>query len=236
MSASQEARRRTWSLVRMTGVLAAFVALGAVACDDDDDFVNVITPPVADVVATFRDSTFDFTALRTFAMPDTVVHFNPATGTPIPVSREHDRALLDQVRADFIARGYTEVSDPRTTRPDFVVLVSATATQNYNAFVGYNWYGTWGFYSGWGWYAPGFTNSWTVVYPWYPVVGVTAYDRGTIVVDLIPTLSVNPLNQSVTSAWAGVARGIIDGNSDEDRIRAAVDEMFRQSPYLTAAR
>jgi len=219
----------------MTGVLAAFVSLGAIACDDDtDDFVNVITRPIADIVTTFHDQSFNFGALRTFAMPDTVVHFDPVTGTPIPVPRNRDAAILAQVRADFIARGYTEVSDPRTNRPDFVVLVSATATTNYNAFVGYNWFGVWGFYSGWGWYAPGFNNSWTVVYPWYATVGVTSYDRGTLLVDLIPTTSVNPLNSSITSAWTGVATGLILPDASEDRARAAVDEMFRQSPYLTA--
>jgi hypothetical protein len=134
---------------------------------------------------------------------------------------------------NLLARGYTEVTDTGV-RADFVVLVGATASENYNAWVGYPWYGVWGFYPGWGWYAPGFDGSWTIVYPWYGYVGVTAYQRGTLVVDLIPTLSVNPLARSVRSAWAGVATGVLDGTQSAATITAAIDRMFDLSPYLVA--
>src|SRR5678815_3225269 len=179
MSAPQGARRRTWSLVRTTGVVAALIGLGALACNDsDDDFLNIVEPVITDIVATFKDSTFNFTTLRTFAMPDTVVHFLPATGTPAAVSRQFDRQILDQVRADFKARGYVEVTNPRTTTPSFVVLVGTTATTNYNAWVGYSWFGLWGFSPVWGWYAPGFGTDWGIAYPWFPAIGVAAYTRG----------------------------------------------------------
>jgi hypothetical protein len=115
------------------------------------------------------------------------------------------------------------------------VLVGTTATTNYNAYVGYSWYGTWGFYSGWGWYSPGFNTSWGIVYPWYPYVGVTAYDRGTLIVDLIPTLQVNPTSQTIRSAWSGVASALLGlGNVNDATISAAIDQMFQLSPYLTA--
>lgn len=230
MTATPHPWRRARGYLPLIGLIAA---VGIWACDDsDDDFVGVPVPTGA--VATFRDTTFNFNALRTFSMPDTVVHFVPVTGTPLDVSRAFDRTILDRVRADFIARGYVEDTDPRNTRPDFVVLVGSTATTNYNAFVGYSWYGYWGFYPGWGWYAPGFDTSWGIVYPWYPYVGVTAYDRGTVVVDLIPTVTVNPLARSVTSAWAGVATALLNGTITTDNVNNAIDEMFRQSPYLTA--
>src|SRR6185503_11832036 len=96
--------------------------------------------------------------------------------------------------------------DPAHVAPDFVVLVGATAEQNYLAWAGYSWYSLWGFYAGWGWYAPGFTNGWTIIYPWYPVAGVTTFDTGTLLVDLIPTKTVNPLSQTIRSAWAGAAK------------------------------
>jgi hypothetical protein len=167
-------------------------------------------------------------------MPDTVVHFAPLTGTPIDISRQFDQTALDRVRQDLLARGYTQVTDPRTVRPDFVVLVGATAAQSYNAFVGYSWFSVWGFYSGWGWFAPGFNTTWGIVYPWFGVVGVTSFERGTLVVDLIPTASVNPTTRTIRSAWTGVAASLLDGTIDDNTINAAVDEMFRLSPYLTA--
>jgi len=231
MTATPQTWRRARGYLPLVGLVAA---LGITACDDNNDDVVGIPVPTG-TVATFRDTTFNFQAIRTFSMPDTVVQFAPVTGSPLDVPRTFDRTILDRVRADFIARGYVEDTDPQATRPDFVVLVGSTATTNYNAFVGYSWYGYWGFYPGWGWYAPGFDTSWGIVYPWYPYVGVTAYDRGTVVVTVIPTLTVNPLNHSVTSAWAGVATALQNGTITTTIVNNAIDEMFRQSPYLTAA-
>jgi len=42
-----------------------------------------------------------------------------------------DQAALNEVRQDLIARGYTELKAPFTSKPTFVVLVGASATQNY---------------------------------------------------------------------------------------------------------
>jgi hypothetical protein len=225
--------RRVQTLMPTVGLLAGLVGVtGITACDDDDDFVNVI--PVTPVVTTFNDPNFNFATLRTFSMPDTVVHFNPLTGTPLEVSRQFDQTALDQVRQDLLSRGYVEISNPATVRPDFVVLVGATATQNYNAWVSYPWYGTWGFYNGWGWYAPGFDTSWGIVYPWGGAVGVTAYDRGTLVVTIIPTLQVNPQAKNVTAVWAGVATSVLAGQVTAGGVSAAINRMFDLSPYLVA--
>jgi len=229
MTATPQMWRRARGYLPLVALVAA---AGFVACNDDDD--NFVNPVPTGTVVTFRDTAFNFQTLRTFAMPDTVVHFAPVTGTAIDVTRQFDQTILNRVRADFIARGYTEEPDPQNVMPDFVVLVGTTATTNYNAFIGYSWYGVWGFYPGWGWYAPGFNPGWGIVYPWYPFVGVTAYDRGTLVVDLIPTASVNPARSTVTSAWAGVATALLNGTINTNVINNAIDEMFRQSPYLTA--
>ena len=136
----------------------------------------------------------------------------------------------ERIRAAIAEQRVTTDADPPK------VLVGSTATTNYSAFVGYSWYGVWGFYPGWTWYAPGFDASWTIVYPWYPTSGVVAYDRGTLVVDLIPTLSVNPLAKSIRSAWAGVATTLLNGTTTESTVTAAIDQMFALSPYLTAVR
>ena len=209
--------------------LSGLAVLGA--CDDDDP----VEPLPIGVVATFNDDNVNFQNLGTFAMPDTVLQFDPVSGVPVPVTRQFDQTILDRVRLNFVNRGYVEVADPTTERPDFVVLVGTSAADEYDAWVGYPWYAEWGFYSGWGWYQPGFATNWSIIYPWYPVVGVTAYRRGTVVVDLIPTLSVNPLNRTVTSAWAGVASGaLVDGSVTATNIINGIDQMFAQSPYLVA--
>ena len=219
-------RRTMRASATLTSLSVCLMGVGA--CDDDDP----VEPIPVGAVATFANDNFNFNSLATFSMPDTVLQFRPRSGIATPISRLNDQVALDRVRANLLARGYTEVTNPQETRPDFVVLVGATAAEEYDAWVGYAWYSDWAFYS-WGWYAPGFTSDWGIVYPWYPVVGVTSYRRGTLVVDLIPTLSVNPLNRTVTSAWAGVGSGVVTELSS-GQVEAVIDEMFRLSPYLRA--
>src|SRR5262245_6819724 len=223
-------RHRAQVIVRSGRLLVGLVALlGVAACGDDD---NIVIPSSQVIVTTFRDSTFNFGALTTFSMPDTVIHFQPVTGTPIPVTRQFDATILNQVRADFLARGYTEAAPG--TLASFVVLVGATESENYNAWIGYPWFTYWGYWPGWAFFTPGFDNSWTIIYPWYPVVGVTAYSRGTLIVDLIPTAQVNPLGRSIQSAWAGVATGLLTSSPTNAGVAAVIDQMFALSPYLVA--
>jgi hypothetical protein len=225
--------RRVQTLMPTVGLVAGLVGVvGITACDDDADFVNIIPP--ASVVTTFNDPNFNFATLRTFAMPDTVVHFNPVTGNPIDVPRQFDRAALDQVRQDLLSRGYVQISNPLTVRPDFIVLVGASATQNYNAFVSVPWFGLWGSAPVWGWFAPGFDTSWGIVYPWFGTVGVTSYDRGTLVVTIVPTASVNPTGKQISAVWAGVATAVLAGQVTSASVQAAINRMFDLSPYLIA--
>jgi hypothetical protein len=220
--------RRTCILLPTIGMLSGMT----VACgDDDDDIVNVVPTPV---VRTVKDPSFDFTTLRTFAMPDTVAHLVPLTGTPLTVSREFDRTVLDQVRANLITRGYREVANPAINQPDFLVLVGATAATNYDLFATYSWYPYYSTYTGLGWYTDGFDTSWTLVYPFYTTVGVTSFDRGTFLVTIVPTLTVNPLAKSIRAEWAGTATSLLDGNITASTVQSAVDQMFTDSPYLVA--
>ena len=235
MIGTPQSGRPTWSTLRVAGLVVGVAGLlTTAACGDDGDInlVPVVVP--SNIVTTFKDSAFNFTTLRTFAMPDTVVHFAPVVGTPVPISRDFDRTILDRTRQDLLARGYTQVTPSLAVVPDFIVLAGATESDNFNAFVGYPWFTVWGFSPVWAWFQPGFSDSWTIVYPWFPVTGNVAYPRGTLVITITPTLSVNPLAQSISAVWAGVATGLAAGTQTNATVTAAIDEMFRQSPYLTA--
>lgn len=235
MIGTPQSGRHTWSTLRVASLVVGVAGLlTTAACGDDGDLnlVPIVTP--ANIVTTFHDSTFNFGALGTFAMPDTVVHFAPVVGSPSPISRDFDATILARVRQDFTARGYSDITN-QGVQASFIVLVGATESDNYNAFIGYPWFTIWGFSPVWAWYQPGFSNSWTIVFPWFPTVGVTAYQRGTLVVTLIPTATVNPLASSITAKWAGVATGLAAGTQTNASITAAIDEMFRQSPYLQAS-
>jgi hypothetical protein len=221
------AARRARMLVPALGLFGALTGLG---CDDSND---VVVPTINSAVAVFKDSSFDFTTLRTFSMPDTIVHLFPLGEAAQAVTRQFDRVAINQVRQDLRARGYVEITNA-SIRPDFVVLVGATATPNYNAFVGYPWFTFWGFYRGWAWFSPGFSTTWGIIYPWFSVVGITSFDRGTLIVDLIPTASVNTTTRTIRSAWTGVAASLLNGSITSVTVSAAVDRMFQLSPYLTA--
>jgi hypothetical protein len=220
--------RRTCILLPTIGMLSGMT----VACGSDDD--AIVNVPTA-VVRTVKDPSFNFANLRTFAMPDTVAHLVPLTGTPLVVSREFDRTVLDQVHANLISRGYTEVANPVRTAPDFLVLVGATAATNYDLYATYSWYPYYSTYSGLLWYAPGFSSSWTLAYPFYSSVGVTSFDRGTYLVTIVPTVTVNPLAKQISAEWAGTATALTDAGATTATVQSAIDEMFTQSPYLVAS-
>ncbi len=236
MIGTPQSGRRTWSTLRVASLVVGVAGLlTTAACGDDGDTNFIVTPIPSNIVTTFHDSTFNFGALNTFEMPDTVIHFAPVVGSPSPISRDFDATILARVKQDLTARGYSQITPSTTDTPSFIVLVGATESDNYNAFIGYPWFTVWGFSPVWQWYQPGFNDSWTIVFPWYPVVGVTAYQRGTLVVTLIPTVTVNPLAASIGAKWAGVATGLAAGTQTNASITAAIDEMFRQSPYLQAS-
>jgi hypothetical protein len=228
-------RSRNHRLAAFTPAVLLALTIGIGACDEDGD-IDLINPPpggVVGTVAAFADTTVAFNEFNTFAMPDTVVHFDPLTGTPLAVPRTYDQVILDRVRANFIGRGYVEELNPDSVAPDFIVLVGATATANRAAFLSYSWFSTWGFYDGLRWYAPGFDNTWTVIYPCCANATVVTYPRGTLIVDLIPTgPQINPLNRTVSSAWLGVATNAVGTRTTAATITAAIDQMFVLSPYL----
>ena len=215
----------------LPAVAWAMVGLGTSACDGDEDFIEPL--PIEAQVAVFVDSTVDFSQFLTFAMPDTLVHLAPVGINPLEVtSREFDQEILDRVRLNFILRGYVPEPNPGSVRPDFVVLVGAVETQSYLAWATYPWHSIWGFYDV-GWFNDQLDDSFTIFYPWGSATVIT-YPRGTLIVQLIPTLSVNPLDDQIRAAWAGVATALLTGSLTGDDVLAAVDEMFLLSPYLRA--
>src|SRR5688572_23854070 len=211
--------------------LAAVLMLGgAAACDDSEEIT--ILEPIEDVVVTVRDTDFNFNTVRTFSIPDSIVHLQPATGgTMLALSRAHDDEILEAVRQNLFARGYQENLDPRRVPSDVIVLVGATATQEYAALATYPWWNVWGWYEGWD-EDMDFDATWSFD---YPNVAVIEVDVGTIIVDMIANLQVNPLSREIPSVWIGAAQGILDGTSNVNRVVDAIDEMFRQSPYLLAS-
>ena len=229
MIGKTEARRRASTLLAAIAVVG--VIGGMAACSDDDD---IIIP--ASSVVTFADSSFDFTTLHTFALADTVAHLTNVGVNPVPVTNAFDATILSQLRADLLARGYTEV-DPKVTRPDFVVLPGVSASDNYNAFITANWFTYWGTSPVWLWVPNGVDPSWTIIYPWFNPGAVVTFQRTSLIVTIVPTTAVvNPLlaQKEIRAVWAGVATTLLgQANITQANVQNAINIMFQQSPYLT---
>jgi len=230
MFGKTEARRRGSTLLAAIAVVGVFGAMAA--CSDDND---IIIP--AGSVVTFADSSFDFTTLHTFALADTVAHLTNIGVNPVATTTAFDQTILSQVRADLLARGYTEIAEPSATRPDFVVLTGVSASDNYNAFITSNWFTYWGVSPVWTWLPGGVDPSWTIIYPWFNPGSVVTFQRSTLIVTIVPTtVQVNPLiaQKQIRAVWAGVATSLLgQQNITQTNVQNAINIMFQQSPYLT---
>jgi hypothetical protein len=215
----------------LVAMLVALLSVAQLACIDSMGF----TAPQQQqsiLIEAYRDTGFDFTALHTFAMPDTIVHRGATGDAALDVTRRYDRAIIARARADLVALGFSEITDPQRVRPDFVVLIESPCADEYSAWSAHPWYDVWGFYQGWGWYAPKFDVDWSLMYPWYPAVGVANYAKGSLLFSLVPTTPVNETEKRLKSSWAGAASALLDRELSDADIRQAIDIMFMLSPYL----
>lgn len=198
--------------------LAVAVSFALYACTPGDE----VSVQESDVVATMYNPNVDFSAIDTYAMPDTIHHLKADEDDPDEISRKYDEDILNLIAANLDARGFQRVDESGS--PDVVVLVSATEITNWYA---YSYYpgGWWGY--GWGWYYP--------YYPYYPTWGVSyAYTTGTLFADMV-----EPEGSDTTHAnyWRGVCNGVLDDveSSKVKRFTDSINQMFVQSPYLQSA-
>lgn len=210
--------RRVYLLVPLALLLYAAV-FGA--CTPGSE----ITAAESDVVVTLFDNEFNFGSVKYYAMPDTIVTLpaDPDNPPDPVVSPEDEQKILELIRDQFADRGYVRVDTNDTQNPpQFSVVVSAQAVDNYSVYSYYPWYpwGWWGYY--W-WYYP-------------PTVGVSyAFTLGTLFVQMGEFATFDPDdNESKKAYWMGVQNGVLNDTSAnlERRFTNGITQMFEQSPYL----
>jgi len=174
-----------------------------------------------DVVATTHDATFDFATPTTYTRPDRIVLIEGDTnpgGNPDYLPADLTQLILSTFDNEMSAIGYQKVAI--TASPNLAVSIAALKVTNVSYYYGY-WCGYWG------WYYP--------CYPYYPpVVGVSTYVVGSLIIDLGPYAATPPDNTAYRGAWTAVIRGIQTGNNNTDRTRIVngISQAFIQSPYL----
>ena len=209
----------------------------------------------SDIVVTTRNPGALFEGRRTYAITDQVYDLCdlvPDSGdagvTPPPneqkpcdsssdISHRYDSVILDAVRNNLNARGFTEETDPATNAADLVVLVGGANTKMY-VYGPYceSWWYFWAGWPGWNPYFPsGGGGSWHVeCYPYDVLQEV--YDVGTILIHMVDAASGDPGNRNIPSLWLATVNGLAGdtGANTQSRIRRTIDQAFTQSPYINS--
>src|SRR5262245_39528225 len=83
---------------------------------------DTLTAAETEVVVTLFDEQADFATVRSYAMPDTIVHLVADT-LGDNIRRDFDDEILAQVESEMAAKGFTRESDPNSA--DAFMLISA---------------------------------------------------------------------------------------------------------------
>ncbi|MGH7674550.1 MAG: DUF4136 domain-containing protein [Gemmatimonadales bacterium] len=171
-----------------------------------------------DTVSTLFEQGADFGGIRTYSLPDSVIHLVPP-GEIDDVPRTYDALILAEVRASLNARGYTDVGDTDTS--DAVVLVGAASS---------DWivYGGWWNY--WCWWDPFYCSG--GYYP--PYWGAYTFTTGSIMILMTDRRTPGPGAEPSRAIWLAAINGLLGGGSTAALISANIDQAFAQSPYVAA--
>jgi len=166
-----------------------------------------------DVVYTNYDDKYDFKSKGTFSIPDKVVKITGALvdgEDPEFVKEPYNTQILQKIESNLTALGYSKTTDPANA--DLVLFPAVwTNTTIYYYYDYWCWY--YPYYCGWGWGYP----------------SVSSYTTGTLLMTLVADGEefVQP-----TNVWTSAINGLMSGYYDVNRVNKAIDQAFKQSPYL----
>jgi hypothetical protein len=207
-------------------VLVALGALVLASCTPETAFE---TADDYDVVVTLYDKNADYGTIRTYLMPDSVVHFEDPDNPGQPLSHEYDDLILERVEYNLQAIGYRKETDPENREPDIYVLVSATSSQWYAA--SYSWLPRWGWWPYW----PGSSADWWFSSPYYGRGSAYNFSTGTLLIDVADNRGLEE-DEDPPGIWTAAMNGILTDESTNapQRLVDFIDRAFYQSPYLGA--
>lgn len=193
-------RKTTLSLIIF--ISAAIVVLQS--CYPGDE----LTYSDTDIIATFYDKEANFATKLTYAIPDTIYRLDE-NGKPIVDPGANDQTIINKIKSELEAYGFTEAATPNDADVGVFSVVSTSS------WVSGGCYSSW--YS---WYYP--------YYGWcYPVY--YTYDVGTLII-----VMVEKTTEERNGLWVAAMNGLLgDSNAGTiDRINNGIEQAFSQSPYL----
>lgn len=224
------AQKKKGSITRLLLFAMIGMALAVYACypggaTDVSDF---------DLVITLFDENFEYSALGSYTMPDSVVVVGDSTVT---ISQGTEDIILQTVADNLAKLGYMRIINPDSnvtdSIPDAIVLCRAL-TQDFAAFTSYPWWGSWGWWGGWGGWG-GWGPGWGWGYP-PGGVSVNTFTVGAVLIDMakgVPDPD-DEANMDQTGIWGAGMNGLLSNTleGDQTRIKEGIDRAFEQSPYL----
>jgi uncharacterized protein DUF4136 len=195
---------------------AAFVAS---SCQSD----TLLSTQGLGAVVTVFESGPALSNARTFVLPDTVVQIPQFDGNMTPAAAH---ALTAATRAHFIALGWTELPDARTSQPDVIVLM-ASSTRVETALVSAGWSASWG-------YLPYLSPTADPSSVWIAPGGAIpyTYQVGTLVIAMLDVRAPPDSARRDRLLWVAGLDGVVNDPSVLSRALDGIDQAFAQSPYL----
>jgi hypothetical protein len=171
-----------------------------------------------DVVFTTYDVDYVFQGSNTYAMPDKIVvdvEIDRGDTTFVYMKDVFAAPILQAIDRNMLALGWAKTAI--NGNPDLVLTPAGMKSTTFFYSYWYDWwYGGW--YPGWGWYYP-------------PYYNVSSYTTGSFIMVFADPNIDNPVDRS-PAAWLSAANGLMSGAYDVSRVTDAIDQAFRQSPYL----
>ncbi|MBD0261126.1 MAG: DUF4136 domain-containing protein, partial [Cytophagales bacterium] len=161
-----------------------------------------------DVVSTRYEPGFNFAAVRTYLLVDSVAQVGDGShsGQSTALSPKLNAFILQQVATRLDNLGYTRLTGPAAgQQPDVVVQVSAVTTQNVGASYNDSWWDYWGWYPGWSYYYPYIGGGW---YP-YGAVSYYSYRTGTVSIEMFNPGGANAAAKQIPRVWIAALDGIL---------------------------
>jgi hypothetical protein len=214
------------SIKALISLAAVFIMAALLAsCTPEGAFKN---EEDYDVVVTLYDKEADFASIRTYLMPDSVVHFEDPQNPGKEISHDYDDLILERVEYNLQAVGYRRENDPEGKDPDVYVLVSATSSQ-WQA-LNYSWAPRWGWWGYW----PGSSPDWRFMSPYYARGGVYSFSTGTLLIDMADYRETEEGEDEMRGIWTAAMNGILteESSGTPQKLVDFIDRAFDQSPYL----
>lgn len=181
-----------------------------------------------DLTVTDYDMEYDFGAQKKYFMADTIEYKTNIKDSELDPADVY--ALLKQIEANFDSLGYESLDDANAADAEFVISVSAIASET----SGGGWIGGPPCYPGWGWGC-----GWN---PWYPPYWgggyySYSYTTGSVVINWFdpqtPPASFEG-GEAQPVHWLAIFNGLMSSSRESNfsRIQESVDQAFKQSPYI----